>query len=332
MVGQCNIDTNPTLLRQKSVGETVVVSEMAPDDKAELLQRSKSSYNSDGHSNSDKKTDTHSKLNDHRNMVASAEYIHSPSDSDSGIDDARGADSDNIVQFIEPQYQQQYTSPKSENAENFDINNFSSMTCEQHAGITAIINDAELAASIKDIDKKDFCDNTATVFHGEFARLILARTLKYGVEYGDYRLMLYDQGLNVIYDCKKVDNAKAQFKCTKCSYAWTSMRARCLFYITQPQVGIIALQLCNQICSKCQQTVQPLWYIDEVCRVMKNLAATVFKIYFQNEYADFMATNSSNDSTRQRKGAMKTTHRTLLCDACRLGVCFPQNTKNLYHY
>jgi hypothetical protein len=125
-----------------------------------------------------------------------------------------------------------------------------------------------MASFISDDEKKLFCDNTVWAWHGEFGRLIMARAMTYNV---DYRLMLYDarslcpRALNAYYSMIRLDNAKAQFKCDTCGHCWTSMRARCSFYISKPnEGGIVLLKLYTQQCQYCYSTVYPLWYYGNI--------------------------------------------------------------------
>jgi len=122
------------------------------------------------------------------------------------------------------------------------------------------------AKTIPDETKKDFCPDTRFAFHGEFARLIGAPlSLNY-----NYRYYLFAQEeldyeflATIPIDCMKVDNAKAQFKCpnVRCQHAWTSMRARILFSITNPDTGYIILKILGQNCQRCGTNADALWYI-----------------------------------------------------------------------
>jgi hypothetical protein len=129
---------------------------------------------------------------------------------------------------------------------------------------------AQLAATIRDDEKKFFCENTAWAWHGEFGRLIMAPAMAYHL---DYRLMLYDarplcpRALTAHYFMVRLENAKAQFKCETCGHGWTSMRARCSFSISKPhEGGIVLLKLFNQQCQFCHATVYPLWYYGNTTR------------------------------------------------------------------
>ncbi|CAF0981406.1 unnamed protein product [Rotaria sordida] len=194
-----------------------------------------------------------------------------------------------------------------------------------------ITDDAHRAAVIRDDDKKYFCENTAWAWHGEFGRLIMATAMTYNI---DYRLMLYDarltcpRALNASYSMMRLENAKAQFKCDICGHCWTSMRARCSFYISKPnEGGIVLLRLYTQQCQYCYSIVHPLWYFDEICRVMKNLALTIFKYFFPNSLSSIYwdITHNGTQPVRrlfQRKGNMHTQHNSILCEACHLGLCY----------
>ena len=207
---------------------------------------------------------------------------------------------------------------------------------------------AQLASMIPDDDKKFFCENSAWAWHGEFGRLIMATAMTYNV---DYRLMLFDarpwcpRAAHAHYAMIQSDNAKAQFKCDRCGHSWTSMRARCSFYISTPtEGGIVLLRLYSQQCQCCFFTVHPLWYfgkrryvsihcldhcasLDEICRVMKRLALTIFKHFFPNSFQSIYW-DVTHDGTRpvrrllQRKGTMRARHNPLLCEACFLGQCY----------
>jgi len=186
--------------------------------------------------------------------------------------------------------------------------------------------------------KKDFCPDTSVAFHGEFARLIsIPLSL-----YHDARYYLFSQEemddscMNLKYECIKLDNAKAQFKCpnTYCQHAWTSMRSRISFSITGPDTGFIILKIFGQNCQLCGTQADALWYIDEVCRVMQNLARAIFETFFPDmlnivdlEDEKSVQNNGkpsrrSNHDPAQRKGKMFAPHIKEHCEACRLGLCF----------
>ncbi|CAF3053203.1 unnamed protein product [Rotaria socialis] len=214
----------------------------------------------------------------------------------------------------------------------FDIDqNCFSLLNEQQTTPTTITKDAHMASMISDNDKKFFCENTAWAWHGEFGRLIMATAMTYNL---DYRLILLEdrsicpRALEAHYSILRLDNAKAQFKCDTCGHCWTSMRARCSFYISKPsQGGIVLLKLYTQQCQYCYSTVYPLWYYDEICRVMKNLASTIFEHYFPYAFPSIYweLTHNGRKPVRrllQREGNMHRKHNPFLCEACHLGVCY----------
>jgi hypothetical protein len=103
-------------------------------------------------------------------------------------------------------------------------------------------------------------------FHGEFARLIsVPLSLHHNVRYYLFAKEELDEELyaNLRFSCLKLDNAKAQFKCSNshCQHAWTSMRARISFSITNPIPGYIVLKIFGQDCQRCGTNADALWYI-----------------------------------------------------------------------
>ena len=76
---------------------------------------------------------------------------------------------------------------------------------------------------------------------------------------------------SIPFACMKVDNAKAQFKCPnpRCQHAWTSMRARILFTISNPHVGYIVLKILGQNCQRCGTNADALWYIGKSLHSIK---------------------------------------------------------------
>ncbi|CAF3815386.1 unnamed protein product [Rotaria sp. Silwood1] len=189
------------------------------------------------------------------------------------------------------------------------------------------------------MQKKDFCFDTSVSFHGEFARLIsIPLSLCHKVR---YYLFAEEELINGPYanltgEYLKLDNAKAQFKCpdSNCQHAWTSMRARISFSITSPKLGFIVLKIFGQNCQHCGTYTNALWYIDEVCRVMKNLARALFEAYYPDmiNSVDLETRESiQNDKKQsrqlrhdpaQRKGKMLAPHAKEFCEACQHGLCF----------
>jgi len=200
-------------------------------------------------------------------------------------------------------------------------------------------NDVELAKRIPDEMKKDFCADTRVACHGEFARFISAPLALRGQH--DFRLFAEEElfntpYMNLPYKWSKVDNAKAQFKCPNecCGHVWTSMRARILFSVTSPDDGFVVLKIFGQNCRRCGTYSQALWYIDEICRVMKNFACVFYDTYYPDMLYDPYLQNAGlvqNDQLpvsakhhdpHQRKGKMSAPHVKEYCEACRHGICF----------
>ena len=68
--------------------------------------------------------------------------------------------------------------------------------------------------------------------------------------------------------------------------------------------------------------------LDEICRVMKDLAWTMHKHFFPRSL-ESIRWDITHDGTRpvrrlfQRKGQMRAQHNPDLCEACQLGLCYP---------
>ncbi len=74
--------------------------------------------------------------------------------------------------------------------------------------------------------------------------------------------------------------------------------------------------------------------LDEVCRVMKNLAQALYEKYFpdmlnqidletgQTNQSNNKPSRHPNHDPTQRKGKMYAPHIREFCEACRLGLCF----------
>ncbi|CAF3392036.1 unnamed protein product [Rotaria socialis] len=200
-------------------------------------------------------------------------------------------------------------------------------------------NDVELAKRIPDEMKKDLCADTRVACHGEFARLIsvpLALRDRHHFRLYAAEEIINIPFMNLPYQWSKVDNAKAQFKCPneRCRHVWTSMRARILFSVTSPDDGCIVLKIFGQNCQSCRTYSQALWYIDEICRVMKNFACVFYENYYPDMLDDPYLQNAGlvqNDQLPasvkrhdpyQRKGKMSAPHVKEYCEACRHGICF----------
>ncbi|CAF3649934.1 unnamed protein product [Rotaria sp. Silwood1] len=262
-------------------------------------------------------------------------------------------DGDSGTEEIEQQQQQQqqleyvFRATPNDNEDQLSIKSFTLISdegfseCEtqDETTLTLIKKDLKLAQNIPDHTKKDFCSDTSIAFHGEFARRIsvplsLCHKSRY---YLFTEEELADECYaNLQFDYFKLDNAKAQFQCSNiyCQHSWTSMRARVSFSVCSPKIGFIVLKIFGQNCQHCNSYTQALWYIDEVCRVMKNLALSIFERYFPDMINNIELENQKlvqNNSKRsrashhdpaQRKGKMMASHAREHCEACRRGVCF----------
>lgn len=69
------------------------------------------------------------------------------------------------------------------------------------------------------------------------------------------------------------------------------------------------------------------WFLDEICRVMKNLAEKIYEKFFPNSF-ESIEWDLKHDGTRsvrrlyQRKGQMHAQHNQSLCEACRAQLCY----------
>ncbi|CAF3331336.1 unnamed protein product [Rotaria socialis] len=221
----------------------------------------------------------------------------------SSIDD----DDDSGTEEIEQQHQLEHIFLEScdDNENQLSIKSFgpnpdegfSECETQDEIKVSFIKNDLKLAQSIADSTKQSFCPDTCVAFHGEFARQELVNS----------------SYINLIFDCVKLGNAKAQFQCPniRCRHAWTSMRSRISFSVSSLKIGFIALEI-----------------FDEVCRVMKNLALFIFERYFPDMINTIELENNitpsraSRHDPTQRKGRMLAPHIKKHCEACRPGLCF----------
>ncbi|CAF1157816.1 unnamed protein product [Adineta ricciae] len=217
---------------------------------------------------------------------------------------------------------------------------YSENESDEKSKLLDIKNDLNLVKTIPDEIKKDFCQDTTEAFHAEFARRIsIPLSLDKKVRYylfakselpGDF----FSNRQGRTYG--KLDNAKAQFKCTerRCQHAWTSMRARILFTIYASNPGFVVLEILGQDCEQCGTYVEAVWYVDEVCRVMKNLAQCIFELFFpdmlyqiESEPKKAVQIDAKQAYLRrhdpmQRKGKMMKPHQRRWCEACRRGICY----------
>ncbi|KAH7639215.1 zinc-binding domain containing protein [Dermatophagoides farinae] len=117
-----------------------------------------------------------------------------------------------------------------------------------------------------------------------------------------------------------VDSAKVRFCCERCSHSWTSMKGRVVFWfnLLQPnfKVGIVAIKLFGQRCDSCNldnSFEQPMWYPEEVTKVLMNLYNRVGQIFYGFEKTKY--------ERQRRMGKPRTQHNKMLCQACQEGIC-----------
>ncbi|KAI2801572.1 Zinc-binding domain [Blomia tropicalis] len=90
-----------------------------------------------------------------------------------------------------------------------------------------------------------------------------------------------------------VDSAKVRFCCDRCGHSWTSMKGRIVFWfnLLPPNfnTGIVTIKLFGQKCETCKIEVyeQPMWYPEEVTKVLMNLFNRVGQIFYGFEKTKF---------------------------------------------
>ena len=171
-------------------------------------------------------------------------------------------------------------------------------------------DDYEFASTLSDESKKEFCSDMCLVFHAEFQ-------LTFGRYLASDQWILMPLGADG--SCKlppnalcDVEIAKVRFECDACRHCWTSMRGQISFFY-DCHSHLLYFKLFNQNCDRCNEVCSPLWYPEEVCRVMKN----VFVIVNQQSYPDVATPIKSNHY--RRMGNPKGQHHG--CESCRDGVC-----------
>ncbi|CAF1311928.1 unnamed protein product [Rotaria sordida] len=171
-------------------------------------------------------------------------------------------------------------------------------------------DDYEIASKLSDESKKEFCSDMCLVFHAEFQ-------LTFGRYFTSDQWILVPLGADGT--CKlspdalcDVEIAKVRFECDECEHCWTSMRGQISFFY-DCQSHILYFKLFTQNCDQCGKFSTPLWYPEEVCRVIKN----VFVIVQQHMYPDLKTPIQSN--YYRRVGNPKGQHHG--CQSCRDGVC-----------
>ena len=94
------------------------------------------------------------------------------------------------------------------------------------------------------------------------------------------------------------------------------MKGRVAFWFDlMMSYGIVAFKLYGQVCDRCkdQRYESPMWYPEEVQKVLINLYNRVGQAYY-GFYAPMIEKN-------RRAGKPRTPHNADLCQACQDGVC-----------
>lgn len=189
---------------------------------------------------------------------------------------------------------------------------FESITTSSRSSPTQSLtdNDYELASILSDESKKEFCSDMCLVFHAEFQ-------LTFGRYFTTDQWVLMPLGTDGT--CKlspdtlcDVEIAKVRFECDSCTHCWTSMRGQVSFFY-DCKSHILYFKLFTQNCDRCGDICSPLWYPEEVCRVIRN----VFVIVNENISPNSITPIKSNHY--RRIGNPKGQHHG--CESCRAGVC-----------
>jgi hypothetical protein len=168
----------------------------------------------------------------------------------------------------------------------------------------------ELAGSISDESKKELQLDLCSLFHGEFQ-------LTFGRYFTPHIWTLLPLNVDGSYKFPSdaacnVEIAKVRFECEICDHRWTSMHGQISFFY-DCRSHVLFFKLFNQNCDRCQNLCTPLWYPEEVCRVMRN----VFVIVNQRMYAGVHTSIKSNHC--RRLGNTNGRHHG--CESCRSGIC-----------
>lgn len=127
-----------------------------------------------------------------------------------------------------------------------------------------------------------------------------------------------------------IDSAKVRFCCDYCGHGWTSMKGRVVFWYELFEVqdccldgggsgqmlGFCGYKLFGQQCDVCKiknRFERPMWYPEEVTKVLNNLCNKIGQVYF--------GLRASVIDKQRRAGKPKTSHNSSLCQACHDGVC-----------
>lgn len=175
---------------------------------------------------------------------------------------------------------------------------------------TVTDDDYDLASALSDECKKEFCSDMGLVFHAEFQ-------LTFGRYFAPDNWILLP--LSMEGACKlpadalcDVEIAKVRFECDACGHCWTSMRGQISFFY-DCKSHTLYFKLFTQNCDRCDEICSPLWYPEEVCRVIRN----VFVIVQHQQYPNMSTPIQSNHY--RRIGNPKGQHHG--CESCRDGVC-----------
>ncbi|CAF0989851.1 unnamed protein product [Rotaria magnacalcarata] len=282
----------------------------------------------------------------HQNKTKSFfRHDQTASDNDSGIEDGDQQivnsvclQSNNIGEKESPTHFNAYEDEHLENDSNKIINKTSNY-CKQ--SVKDFYDDMILASKVPDGQKKMFCSSTCEVFHGDFSLHVLYPFIINKIDTNYCLLPETEMYGNPCtwpnFAFVKLDNAKAQFKCSNrdCGRSWTSMRARISFKISYPQQnGFVIMKIYGQYCQACETIAEALWYPEEVCRVMKNLAESLFMKFFPTLINQDSSQNAntirngnqiyqrSRHDANQRMGKMNSQHDRIHCEACLHGFCF----------
>ncbi|CAF0772804.1 unnamed protein product [Rotaria sordida] len=170
--------------------------------------------------------------------------------------------------------------------------------------------DFELGSNLSDESKKEFCSDMGLIFHAEFQ-------LTFGRYFLPNQWVLMPLGTNGT--CRLPSNAlcdveiaKVRFECDSCAHCWTSMRGQISFFY-DCESYILYFKLFTQACDHCGDVCTPLWYPEEVCRVMRNVFVIVNKYMYPN------LQTSIQTNHHRRFGNPKGQHHG--CESCRDGVC-----------
>lgn len=127
-----------------------------------------------------------------------------------------------------------------------------------------------------------------------------------------------------------IDSAKVRFCCDNCGHGWTSMKGRVVFWYElfelvnstetsgsgNTLIGYCAYKLFGQQCDVCKienRFERPMWYPEEVTKVLNNLYNKIGQVYFGFKMPAI--------DKQRRAGKPKTSHNSSLCQACHDGVC-----------